>query len=135
MIHEIYMRWSRTEKGKATIGRRVERTRISGKRAAYSAARRSLQVAATPPWVEMDAIYEIYAEAAALSERDESPWHVDHIDPLSHRLVCGLHVALNLQAVPAIDNLRKSNSFKPYRIDGYGNFYELYRGEWILSGE
>lgn len=41
-------------------------------------------------------------------------WHIDHIIPLKGNVVSGLHVWNNIQVIPAIDNLRKSNSWTGY---------------------
>lgn len=36
-------------------------------------------------------------------------WHVDHIVPLNHKSICGLHNAFNLQVVPGSWNVKKQH--------------------------
>lgn len=59
---------------------------------------------ATPIWADLDEINNIYSNCPV-------GFHVDHIIPLKHDLVCGLHVANNLQYLSAEDTLKKSNTF------------------------
>lgn len=82
-----------------------------GMMAAFAAARRALHKAAMPPWADRRAIADLYRDAKELSAATDMIWHVDHIIPLQHPLVCGLHIAANLQLLPGLDNQRKSNSF------------------------
>ena len=62
---------------------------------------------ATPLWANLALIKDFYKEAEHFSES------IDHIIPLSHPLVCGLHVESNLQMLPLRDNIIKNNSFTP----------------------
>ena len=78
---------------------------------AYNAARRARQLQAMPPWADRKAIASIYRMARDKSKETGISWHVDHIVPLRHKLVCGLHVAHNLQILPFLENVRKSNKF------------------------
>ena len=65
---------------------------------------------ATPPWGAADQRAQIKARCDEAASRDTTH-HTDHIIPLVHPDVCGLHVPWNLQVLTAADNLRKSNSF------------------------
>lgn len=73
--------------------------------AARGAARRAAKLRATPPWYEVEAIKDVYKEARYFG------MHVDHIVPLIHPLVCGLHVWENLQLLNPTDNYSKGNKF------------------------
>jgi hypothetical protein len=81
------------------------------KRRAICAKRRAMKIQATPMWVDYDKIKEIYKEAKRLEELTGIQFHVDHIVPLNHKEVCGLHCEDNLQILTAIDNMRKGNEF------------------------
>lgn len=72
---------------------------------ANSARRRAARLQAIPPWADLDAIKALYESCPKGS-------HVDHIIPLRHPLVCGLHVLENLQILTAEENLKKGNHFR-----------------------
>lgn len=131
-------RYDASEKGKAAKRRQEETYKASGKRAEsnkrreerpisearkaarkrwaqrnkwYSAAdrahRRMLAKLPVPAGdkVEMDGMY-LFTECF--------PWfEVDHIVPVKHDNVCGLHVLSNLQVIPRTANRAKGNKFCP----------------------
>lgn len=66
---------------------------------------------ATPSWANKDLIAEIYAECKRLSLATGVKHQVDHIIPVKHPLVCGLHVENNLRIIGAFENNIKSNEF------------------------
>lgn len=68
----------------------------------YRAHKRNALVPLTTE--EQAKVIGIYAEARALTEMIGTPYHVDHIIPLSKG---GLHHPNNLQVLRGIDNLRK----------------------------
>lgn len=70
----------------------------------HAALRRAQQLQATPLWANLSALKLIY------KNRPEG-YHVDHIVPLNHHQVCGLHCEDNLQYLPALENIQKSNHF------------------------
>ncbi len=78
---------------------------------ANTASRRAQKKSATPQWADPKAIEAIYKEARRLSEETGTPHEVDHIIPLQHELVCGLHVPENLQILSRSENAKKSNTF------------------------
>jgi len=64
---------------------------------------------ATPDWVSRKELGYVYEKAYQMEKRSGLKHHVDHMVPLVHPDVCGLHVPWNLNAIPALDNLRKGN--------------------------
>jgi hypothetical protein len=85
--------------------------------AAWSRRRKAAMLRAIPPWADLNAIRAIYEECAKVSARTGMPHHVDHIIPLNSKVVCGLHVECNLQIIPAVENIRKSNRLIEGRLD------------------
>jgi hypothetical protein len=80
-------------------------------RRSASRVRYEQQRVATPVWADRDAIRAVYRKAKRLTKQTGIKHHVDHIVPLQNDKVCGLHYAVNLRVIPAIDNLKKSNKF------------------------
>jgi hypothetical protein len=83
--------------------------RHPGQSAARCRARQTAKLSRTPPWANLDDIRLIYDAAAHLSKHCGIKMHVDHVIPLRGEHVSGLHVAENLQILPASQNIAKSN--------------------------
>lgn len=90
----------------------LKRARDPGKTRAFNLARKYSEKRATPPWADMEAVSAFYKEAKRLEALDGIVRHVDHIVPIRHPLVCGLHVENNLQILTAEENMRKHNRFE-----------------------
>ena len=86
--------------------RRVELATRSGKN-------RAAKSRATPAWASPERIAEVYRLADRLTKETGVKHQVDHIVPLRSKIVSGLHVEYNLQAIPAVMNLTKSNRHWP----------------------
>lgn len=78
---------------------------------ASTARRRATKLQASPVWANKRYI-ELFYEVAKLEEqRLGIKCQVDHIIPLKHPLVCGLHCEFNLQVLTAKQNAEKHNTF------------------------
>lgn len=75
------------------------------------------RVLGTPPWQRMTEIEAVYLEARKLTESTGRKHTVDHIIPLNHPRVCGLHVPWNLQVIPAGLNFSKGNAWCEWHGD------------------
>ena len=64
------------------------------------------QMQRTPAWADVTKIVAIYEMAK------QQGLSVDHIIPLRGKRVSGLHVEYNLQLIPLLENVRKSNCFE-----------------------
>lgn len=71
---------------------------------ANAAAHRAQRLKRHCEWADKEALRFFY-------ECRPAGCHVDHIVPLQGDLISGLHVETNLQWLPAIENVRKGNSF------------------------
>ena len=72
------------------------------KRRSYVAKRRATKLKATPAWADLKKIEEIYLNCPP-------GYQVDHYFPLQSPIMCGLHTELNLQYLPAKENISKGN--------------------------
>lgn len=91
----------------------------NGKYVHNLALKRAESYNALPIWVNSKLraeIRKIYIQAQYLSIIRRKRFQVDHIIPLYHNLVCGLHVPWNLQILSKKENEEKSNYFKPIHL-------------------
>jgi hypothetical protein len=108
------------------------------------AKRRATKKNATPKWLSpqhKSQIKAVYQQAAELTEQTGEQHHVDHIIPLKHDLVCGLHVPWNLRPVLGSENSSKCNRFNPFDdwqtgkkelLTKYGTYVPTAKEWWLL---
>lgn len=75
--------------------------------------RRQSETRATPTWADKAAIRAIFAERDKLKVETGEPYEVDHIVPLLHPAVCGLHVHWNMRVLHRNTNANKGNLYWP----------------------
>lgn len=90
------------------------KSKNEGKVTSYKAGRKKAVKQATPYWVNKNKLQEIYILAALLTEQTGIKHEVDHIHPIKHKDICGLHIPENLQVLTAKENHVKRNKFKSY---------------------
>ena len=98
------------KKARGSLSNRLRLAREWRKRnLAYDAARqrkrKAQQLNAVPKWADLSKIKDLYREA------HQKQLQVDHIVPLTHPLVCGLHCEDNLQLLLGCDNQAKGNRY------------------------
>jgi 5-methylcytosine-specific restriction endonuclease McrA len=82
---------------------------------AWSKKYKLRKIQRTPKWLTNEdylKIESLYELSQRLSMDTGILHHVDHIIPLKGGLVSGLHTPDNLQVIPWMCNLQKSNKFK-----------------------
>lgn len=81
---------------------------------AVTAKYRASKMQRTPKWLtkeDFKRMQRTYRLAKIMTNLTGVPYHVDHIVPLQGDNVSGLHVPMNLKAIPASRNISKGNRF------------------------
>jgi hypothetical protein len=91
------------------------------------------------PWADKAAIKRFYDEARRLTRETGVPHEVDHLYPISSRVVCGLHVPENLRITTKRENARKRDSMPSELADELwdtdtGVYFFVYSGITALEG-
>lgn len=106
----------------------TSRAIINGKHVHKLAWERAKKYKAIPNWSRTPKnrrkILKIYIGAQTRNLTSKIKFEVDHIIPLYHQNVCGLHVVENLQVLSKDVNQLKSNEFYSYReLNGRRYYY------------
>jgi len=107
--------YRRDNKEKVVVSKRKYAINNKGIINAAVAKREAAKKQRTPKWlssIDLWMIQEIYTLASLRSKCTGISWHVDHIIPLQGENVSGLHIPANLQVIPAIENIKKSNIYE-----------------------
>ena len=105
-------KWREENRAFELAGARAYKKRNPNRIARINNDRNEQKRRATPKWANRENIKAIYEYAAMLRETG-NPCEVDHIVPIQHPLVCGLHCEANLAIMPKWENLKKGNRTWP----------------------
>lgn len=108
----IIAAWSARNPDKVKQYAKKTKVANKGRVNADTVKRRLAKINRTPTWLTEDdhwMIEQAYELATIRTKMFGFQWHVDHIIPLQGKTVSGLHVPLNLQVIPGIENIRKGN--------------------------
>lgn len=125
---ERYRRWRK----KNLLRARQIQTEYLRRNPHRRSSRKLKWLRATPGWANFHKIRRIYILAGLMTQLLQQPYEVDHIVPLNHPLVCGLHTEANLQVLSGVENRDKSNTWWPDCPDHlvYGRRRPRRRARW-----
>lgn len=117
------------ESGKARARQKRWYTQNKDKVRNNWALRRANKKNASPKWLsgrDKEKIRELHQICLMFQIYTGQNYHVDHIVPLTHERICGLHVPWNLSVLSGWDNQSKSNKlFEEIGIDFTAPGYSL----------
>jgi hypothetical protein len=97
------------------------------KRNATFARRRARKLKATPSWEDKRKTLWYYDESQRISQETGEVHHVDHMVPLNHWSVRGLHWHMNFDVLPGAENSSKGNRFW---VGDWSDYYEEFYEEF-----
>lgn len=106
-VQEARRRYWEANKEKLNARKRQWKKENRDRVCAHTRARQAGLNKATPAWVDREALAAVYTLRQKVQDHTGIEHHVDHIIPLKHPNVCGLHVPWNLQVITAEENMRK----------------------------
>ena len=110
-IKAIVSKYRESNKEKANQSVKNAKAKKQEKYKALKVKYKTSKLRAIPKWADLEKISCLYSVAAMLNKYGTEKYHVDHIVPLRHNFVCGLHTYENLRVISAKQNLEKSNKF------------------------
>lgn len=82
-------------------------------------------ILATPYWVDQRTIRALKREAKRRTAVSGRYFVVDHIIPVTHKLVCGLNVPWNMRIITGTENAQRSNRWWEWTDDMFSEPQQL----------